>query len=285
MIGEAELAHLRGWIGRSERTEDLVSSELVRRFRATFDEAPGAPEVGQPAPLGVHWCLSPAVAPAGALGPDGHPARGGFLPPIPLPRRMWAGGALTLIDPLRVGDAVARTSRIADVQAKSGKSGLLCFVTVEHAYETARGPAIVERQDIVYREAETGGHVHAPPPPPPPAPVGPGARREAFSTDPVLLFRYSALTFNGHRIHYDPDYARHEEGYPGLVVHGPLQATLMLRFAAEAMGQAPARFGFRGLSPLIAGRPAFVNAVGEGDLRLWIDDSDGRRSMSGEAAR
>ena len=282
MIGEAELAHLRGWIGRSERGEDVVASELVRRFRATFDEAPGAPETGEPAPLGIHWCLSPAVAPASALGPDGHPARGGFLPPIPLPRRMWAGGALMLVDPLRVGDAVARISRIADVQAKSGKSGLLCFVTVEHTYETARGPAIVERQDIVYREADTG-RAHAPTPAPPPTPPEPGARREAFPTDPVLLFRYSALTFNGHRIHYDPDYARHEEGYAGLVVHGPLQATALLRFAAETMGQAPARFSFRGLSPLIAGRPAFVNAAGEGDSRLWIDDGEGRRSMTGEA--
>ena len=284
MIDEAELARLRGWIGRSDHAEDVISVELVRRFRATFGEAPGAPQEGEPAPLGIHWCLSPAVAPAGTLGPDGHPARGGFLPPIPLPRRMWAGGEVRLADPLRVGDRVVRVSRIADVQAKAGKSGLLCFVTVEHAYETFRGLAVAERQDIVYREADTGG-APAPASTPPLPALAPGESREAFPTDPVLLFRYSALTFNSHRIHYDADYATAQEGYAGLVVHGPLQATALLRFAAQGLGRPPARFAFRGLSPLILGRAASVNAdaAPEGGLRLWVDDGEGRRTMSADA--
>jgi 3-methylfumaryl-CoA hydratase len=173
-----------------------------------------------------------------------------FLPPVPLPRRMWAGGELRLHGRLRVGDAVTRTSRIADVTLKEGRTGALCFVTVEHEITGPEGLAISERQDIVYRgvEAKTVPAAGA-------APLRHGVPREAAwrretGVDPVLLFRYSALTFNGHRIHYDRDYAVGVEAYRGLVVHGPLQATLLLDYAAEIFGKPPARFNFRGVSPL-----------------------------------
>ncbi|WP_298213718.1 MaoC family dehydratase N-terminal domain-containing protein [Acidocella sp.] len=245
-----DMAALRQWIGRTEAVTDLVTPRLAREAHATLDHEGAPPAPGEPAPLAIHWCLAPPAAPSAALGEDGHPRRGGFLPPVPLPRRMWAGSALRFMDRLRVGNEVERRSRIADVTAKEGRSGLLCFVTVEHEIHTPRGLAITERQDIVYRPA--------PPPGPPPAarpvplpPVAPGviAHRERQATPP-LLFRYSALTFNGHRIHYDWPYVTGVEGYPGLIVHGPLQATLLLEFAAACRGAPPRAFSFRGLNPL-----------------------------------
>jgi 3-methylfumaryl-CoA hydratase len=275
MMDDAAIAYLKDWIGRTERAEETLTGELVRRFRATLDDDPGQPETGEPAPLASHWCLAPPVAPASALGPDGHPARGGFLPPVPLPRRMWAGGGLAFHDRLRVGDGVARTSRIADVTVKSGRTGQLCFVTVEHLLSTARGLALSERHDIVYRGEGAAAF------PPPDAPAA--EWREALPADPTLLFRYSALTFNGHRIHYDRRYAQEVEGYADLVVHGPLQATLLLRLAAKALGAPPKRFEFRGLSPLTVGQPAFVNARRTDDgLELWVDH-EGRRTMAATA--
>ena len=165
------------------------------------------------------------------LGPDGHPTRGGFLPPVPLPRRMWAGGELEFFEPLRVGDDSKRTSRITDVTIKTGSTGTLCFVSVEHIVSTPRGMALRERQDIVYRDM--GGAAPSAKAPPP-APVA--KHRESHVSDPVLLFRYSALTFNGHRIHYDRDYVTKVEGYPGLIFHGPLQAALIVEFAAKLHG-------------------------------------------------
>jgi 3-methylfumaryl-CoA hydratase len=282
MIDAETVEHLRAWIGRSERATDTITTELARRFRATFDEPPGDPQPGETAPLAIHWCLAPAVARASELGPDSHPRRGGFLPPVPLPRRMWAGGALSFHAPLLVGDEVERISRIADVTVKEGRTQQLCFVAVEHVYSTARGPALTERHDIVYREADRGAR---------PAERAGGAAeevgtwREPVPTDTTLLFRYSALTFNGHRIHYDLDYARNEDGYPGLVVHGPLQATLLLRLAEKAFGRAPVRFEFRGLKPLIAGRFASAHAVAEGEgLSLWIADEEGARTTAASAA-
>ena len=167
------------------------------------------------------------------LGPDGHPARGGFLPPVPLPRRMWAGGELEFFDTLRVGDEVTRTSRIAEVTMKTGSTGVLCFVSVDHLVTTPRGTAIRERQDIVYRDVSTAAAAPAKPAAPPPT----AQHRESHMADPVLLFRYSALTFNGHRIHYDRDYVTKVEGYPGLIFHGPMQAAL----AGGIRGQAARR--------------------------------------------
>ncbi len=275
-----DLDHLRGWIGRTETARDLVTARGIRELRATLDLPPGDPQPGEAAPVATaHWCLAPPAAPQSALGPDGHPARGGFLPPVPLPRRMWAGGALEFPDLLRVGDTVERRSTITDVTAKEGRTGLLCFVTVAHEIHTPRGLAVRERQDIVYRgtDAPVGGSGSGAPPPAP-------SVRESIVPDAVLLFRYSALTFNGHRIHYDRSYCIEEEGYPGLVVHGPLQATLLCGFAARLMGRQPARFSFRSVRPIFDGTPMGLCAVeAEGGFDLWTADAEGRPAMLAEA--
>ncbi len=271
--------HLRSWINRAETVEDGVSCRLVREFTATLDTSDDLPRPGDEAPLGIHWCLSPPTVKASRIGPDGHPARGGFLPPVPLPRRMWAGSALQFHDRLLVGDDVRRHSVIQDVAIKHGRSGILCFVTVLHALSTARGPAITERHDIVYRAL--GGPAA---PKPDPALLPKPERMREMRADPVLLFRYSAVTFNGHRIHYDRGYATGEEGYPGLVVHGPLQATLLLQFAAEILGCAPSRFTFRGLQPLFDFEAFRLCARrAETGLHLWIDTADGKQTMEAEA--
>jgi 3-methylfumaryl-CoA hydratase len=282
MTGEPDLDHLRQWIGRSTEASDIVTAQLVKGLRATLFMEIGEPGPGDAAPFTVHWCLAQPVFPMSELGPDGHPARGGFLPPVPLPRRMWAGGELEFIDPLRVGDQAVRTSRIADVTMKTGSTGALCFVSVEHVIATPRGPAIRERQDIVYRD------MSAPPASAParPATPPPAARhRESHMADAVLLFRYSALTFNGHRIHYDRDYVTRVEGYPGLVFHGPMQAALLVEFAAKLRGgKAPAKFSYRGLQPLFEGSEFSVNANDAGaGMELWTANSAGQPTMKGTA--
>jgi len=219
--------------------------------------------------------------PMSMLGPDGHPTRGGFLPPVPLPRRMWAGGELEFIDPLRVGDEATRTSRISDVTVKSGSTGTLCFVAVEHVITTSRGVAIRERHDIVYRDI--GGAPAAAPKAPPPPPVA--KHRESHVSDPVLLFRYSALTFNGHRIHYDRDYVTKVEGYPGLIFHGPMQAAFIVELAAKLHhGQPPKELTYRGVQPLFEGTEFSVNAnEKDGGLELWIANAEGQPTMKGTA--
>jgi len=227
----------------------------------------------------VHWCLAQPVFPMAELGPDGHPARGGFLPPVPLPRRMWAGGELEFFDSLRVGDAVTRTSRIAEVTLKTGSTGALCFVSVDHLVTTPRGTAIRERQDIVYRDMSSA-------PPAKPAAAPPTAQhRESHMADTVLLFRYSALTFNGHRIHYDRDYVTKVEGYPGLIFHGPMQAALLVEFAAKLHGgAAPKKFAYRGVQPLFEGSEFSVNANKlEASMELWTANSEGQPTMKGTA--
>jgi len=214
------------------------------------------------------------------LGPDGHPARGGFLPPVPLPRRMWAGGELEFLDALRVGDEVTRTSRIADVTIKTGSTGVLCFVSVDHLIATPRGIAIRERQDIVYRDVSAAPSAPVKPVAPPPA-----QHRESHMADSVLLFRYSALTFNGHRIHYDRDYVTRVEGYPGLIFHGPMQAALLVEFAAKLHGGAvPTKFSYRGVQPLFEGSDFSVNANAAGaGMELWTANSAGQPTMKGTA--
>jgi 3-methylfumaryl-CoA hydratase len=216
------------------------------------------------------------------LGPDGHPTRGGFLPPVPLPRRMWAGGELEFFEALRVGDEMTRTSRISDVTMKTGSSGVLCFVSVEHLITTPRGTAIRERQDIVYRDMSTAP-ASAPAKPPAPPPVA--QHRESHMADPVLLFRYSALTFNGHRIHYDRDYVTKVEGYPGLIFHGPMQAAFLVEFAARLHGgAAPKKFSYRGVQPLFEGSEFSINANDtSAGMELWTANSAGMPTMKGTA--
>jgi 3-methylfumaryl-CoA hydratase len=268
------------WIGRESEAEDVLTARLVASFHAVL-EAHLAPIAADEAPLGIHWCLAPAVAAMSELGPDGHPAKNRDLPPVPLPRRMWAGGSLEFLDRLRVGDRVRRVSKIADVTHKHGRSGELWFVAVDHEYATERGAALRERQDIVYRPAAAGprggaveapalaeGHARG------------GAVRAEFATSSSLLFRYSALTFNGHRIHYDLPYATNVEGYGGLVVHGPLQATLLLNRAAADHGVAMRGFSYRARAPAIAGKPFLVCAdAREKAEGYWTMDPPGRILM------
>ena len=276
-----DLDHLRQWIGRSAEATDFVTSHLVMGLRATLFQEVGEPKDGDAAPFTVHWCLAQPVFPMEMLGPDGHPTRGGFLPPVPLPRRMWAGGELEFFDALRVGDEPKRTSRISDVTIKTGSTGTLCFVAVEHVVTTPRGTAIRERQDIVYREM--GGAQASPAKAPPPPPVA--KHRETHMADPVLLFRYSALTFNGHRIHYDRDYVTKVEGYPGLIFHGPLQATFIVELAAKLHGgQPPKKLSYRGLQPLFEGSEFSINAnTSDNGMELWIANAAGQPTMKGTA--
>jgi 3-methylfumaryl-CoA hydratase len=274
-----DIDHLRSWIGREEVEADTVTPDLARKYHATMDFPGRAPSTGEIVPRLIHFCLAQPAAPTAGLGPDGHPARGGFLPPVPLPRRMWAGGAFRFHGDLRVGDEARRRSRIQDVVLKEGRTGRLCFVTVEHRVEASGALVLEERQDIVYRDLDGGTAAKTPPK------AEPGRHRRRFKADAALLFRYSALTFNGHRIHYDRRYVTEVEGYPGLIVHGPLQAALLYYYAAELRGVAPSRFEFRGLSPLFDGDDFALHADDDGDgLKLWTAKSDGTLCMSAQAS-
>lgn len=273
---DLDIDHLRQWIGREETKSELLTPAAVDRFNATFDVA-GEPRDGDAAPAMIHLCLAPPAAPTAQLGPDGHPARGGFLPPVPLPRRMWAGGSFAFTGDIRVGETVTRRSTIRDVSVKHGRTGTLCFVTVDHRIDSNGREAVRERQDIVYRGTDS-----APAKPADPAPHG--AHRRLVEPSAALLFRYSALTFNGHRIHYDAPYVRDVEGYPGLIVHGPLQATLLVQFAQQLRGRCPALFEFRSLSPLFDDADFTLNAAEDGEaLNLWTSYADGPVAMQARA--
>lgn len=277
-MSDLDIKHLRQWIGREVRKTELVTDAMVDRFKATFDQE-GAAKDGDPAPIMIHLCVAPPAAPTIGLGPDGHPARGGFLPPVPLPRRMWAGGAFTFHDDIRVGERVTRRSTIRDVTVKEGRTGTLCFVTIDHSLDSAGRLVIEERQDIVYRglDAPSGARRAA-------EPAAAGAHRVTVDPSAALLFRYSALTFNGHRIHYDAPYVTDTEGYPGLIVHGPMQATMLVQFAQKLRGTRPAQFDFRSLSPLFDIADFTLNAEEDGDgLRLWTAYVDGPVAMEARA--
>ena len=281
MTDKPDLDHLRQWTGRTSEATDVVTAQLVRGLRATLFMDIGDPKPGDASPFTTHWCLGQPVFPMAELGPDGHPARGGFLPPVPLPRRMWAGGELEILEALRVGDEVTRVSRISDITMKTGSTGVLCFVSVDHTVTTPRGIAIRERQDIVYRDVSPAPAAPAKPPGPPPS----AQHRETHMADPVLLFRYSALTFNGHRIHYDRDYVTKVEGYPGLIFHGPMQAAFMVEFGAKLNGgQPPKKFGYRGVQPLFEGSEFSVNAnKTDAGMDLWTANSSGQPTMKATA--
>lgn len=275
-----DIERLRGWIGREETVSQIVGEDLARKYHATFDLAGEAPKAGEIVPRLIHFCLTQPAAPTARLGEDGHPQRGEFLPPVPLPRRMWAGGSVLFHGDLRVGDRTRRRSRIEDVMLKQGRSGALCFVTVRHRIDVNGAPVLEETQDIVYREADAPGAAHKLQ-----KPAEPGVHRKPMRADPPLLFRYSALTFNSHRIHYDRRYAMAVEGYPGLVIHGPLQAALLAHYATELHGTPPKRFGFRGMSPLFDEDAFALHAVEEGDrLKLWTARDGGPIGMMAEAA-
>lgn len=272
-----DLDTYRQWIGRTEQRTDLVTPAPLASLSAALDREDPDPAPGTELPPLWHWMFFTPRALARNIGPDGHERRGGFLPPVELPRRMWAGGRLEFRHALKVGDEIRRSSRILDVTGKQGRSGTLVFVTVRHEIANSNGVAIAEEHDIVYRDHPAPG---APQPAPEVAPENAEFSREIVP-DPVLLFRYSALTFNGHRIHYDRDYATQVEGYPGLIVHGPLIATLLL----EAFRQADpdkriTRFSFRAVGPLfdihrfdVCGR-----ITGPDSAELWTDEN-GRLTM------
>jgi 3-methylfumaryl-CoA hydratase len=278
-----DFEQLRGWAGRKESRKDTVTSWPVAALAATLDDSQVCADNGSPLPVGWHWIFFLEAKPAQALGVDGHPKRGGFLPPVPLPRRMWAGGRLEFLQPLSIGERITRESEILSVEPKSGRSGTLVFVTVRHTISGGSGTAIIEEQDIVYREAAKKGD---PMPPGKQAPVEAKWSRRLVP-DAVLLFRYSALTFNGHRIHYDKDYAVNEEHYPGLVVHGPLQATLLLDLCRHNVPRPIRKFEYRAQYPMFVDTPFTANGnydASTATADVWTANNAGLYAMRGTAA-
>jgi 3-methylfumaryl-CoA hydratase len=281
MMNDAvDLPLLQQWVGKTEVKEDMIQPGLASALAATLDRAAPASDL----PPLWHWIYFWVVAPESEIGADGHPQRGGFLPPVPLPRRMWAGGRLTFTAPLALGKPATRTSRILDVAAKNGATGQLAFVTVRHEIAQQGHIAVTEEHDIVYRGLPQPGAAAIAPKQ---APVDAAWSRD-ITPDPVLLFRYSALTFNGHRIHYDRSYVTGVEGYPGLIVHGPLIATLLLDLLHRNMPDAKvAQFSFRAVGPLFDIEPFTVCGRPEEDgrtVRLWAKNSRGELAMQAEAA-
>lgn len=275
------VADFREWIGRTEQVHDPLPCTQAEAAQATLGDAASAIADGAPLPLPWHWFHFLPRAPQDALDADGHPRRGGFLPPIPLPRRMFAGARLRVHRPLVIGEPAVRHGTVRDVVQKSGKSGTLAFVTVAYRFEQRGETCLEEEQDIVYREP--GAPVPAPVPAPLPE-LPPGSLVRMLQPDTRLLFRFSALTFNAHRIHYDRDYATATEGYPGLVVHGPLTATLLLQLARAATPRPVTGFSFRGLAPLFDGGPVRLAAKVEGDtVALSAHGPDGVLALSAQA--
>ncbi|MBV7265359.1 FAS1-like dehydratase domain-containing protein [Erythrobacter ani] len=276
------------WIGREQQLSDRLDEGLAKRWLATFDLPASASGI---MPQGIHFALCTPDTPTAELGEDGHPARDesadSFLPPFPMPRRMWASSRLHFRAPLTIGAVVTRTSRVASITEKTGSTGRLAFVDVEHETQANGTLAVLETQTLVYREAALSDAALSPPP------LGEGHFdrdawdvHKALTPDPRLLFRYSALTFNTHRIHYDAPYARAVERYRGLVVHGPLTASLLLQVAAEKLGDNHLRtFEFRGMSPAIAGEELILAMRGGGSqYELGAFAQDGRQIMKAVAA-
>ena len=280
---------LRDWIGRSEVVTDTANATPFAALSATLDWPAERPADGTPLPALWHWLYFLPLARRSEIGPDGHPRRGGFLPPVPLPRRMWAGSDFEFHSPLLIGDALSRTSTIVDVSEKSGRSGSLIFVKVRHEIRRLGDPALAsavaltEHHNIVYRAAASPDDIA---PPPQQAPDS-GAWARQIVPDDVLLFRYSALTFNGHRIHYDRKYASEVEGYPGLIVHGPLIATLLLDLLRrEQPDAAVLRFEFKAVRPTFDIHPFSVHGQPAADgksVRLWGRDHEGYLTMDATA--
>jgi 3-methylfumaryl-CoA hydratase len=278
-----DIAHLQEWVGRSETRLDQVTAAPIAALAATLDLEIPYPQPGEPLPPLWHWLYFLPFPRQSDVGQDGHAKRGGFLPPVELPRRMWAGGRTEFHHPLRVGESITRTSRIVDVRFKEGRSGALVFVLVRHEISDAEGIALTEDHDIVYRDHPRPGDVM---PAPQTAPAN-AVWERVVKPDDVLLFRYSALTFNGHRIHYDRRYATEVEGYPGLVVHGPLIATLLVELVRSNLPAAVVkRFEFRAVSPIFDTGAFSVCGKPEDDgktIRLWAKNSAGAPATTATA--
>ncbi|WP_423394074.1 FAS1-like dehydratase domain-containing protein [Burkholderia sp. LMG 21824] len=278
-MSAVDISHLCEWIGKSQSDRDVLSARQARLMAATL----GIPQSdfvdGAPLPPLWHWLYFLNGEPSSGLGRDGHPARGGFLPPVSLPNRMWAGGRLEFHGDLPLGVEIEKRSSIASVEHKQGRSGELVFVTVLHEVVHDGKVLVTEHHDIVYKEASRGGATSATTDMPQPQ------KTRALKPDSTMLFRYSALTFNGHRIHYDADYCRDVEGYPNLVIHGPLNATMLAGFAEEVSGHRLKRFSYRGLQPSILGNELRFNAAKDGDqLVVWVSLPGGAVSMRAEAS-
>jgi len=273
---------LQSWVGRSETLRDEITEAPVRGLNATLDHPAMTVARGTRLPPLWHWLYFLPQHRQSEIGADGHAKRGGFLPPVPLPRRMWAGSQFEFRAPVRVGDAVERMSTIADVTLKQGRTGQLVFVKVRHELRCngRADAAIVEFHDIVYRDAKQPGEVE-----PPPTAAAKGEWQREIVPDDVLLFRYSALTFNSHRIHYDRRYVTDVEGYPGLIVHGPLIATLLMDLLRRHAPEAPvASLRFRAVRPTFDRHPLKLNGRRDGNrVKLWAQDREGWLTMDAEA--
>ena len=277
-----DMPNFDDWVGTSREQHDRIDAALLSGMSATLDRDDPPPRNGDPLPPCWHWMYFRDATRQSVLGLDGHPERGGLMPPVALPRRMWAGSKIRFRAPLRVGEIACKRSEIDSITPKSGNSGQLVFINIRHTYLNAADEvAIEEEQNIVYREAPKPGDT---PPHPRPAPEQAPWRRD-LEPDPVLLFRYSALIFNGHRIHYDRDYVTKDEGYPGLIVHGPLIATLLMDLCRrEAHGRRLIRFDYRARGPIFDLGPFSVNGrPADGGAELWALDHQGRLAMTGDA--
>jgi 3-methylfumaryl-CoA hydratase len=285
-MNAAEIEPLKAWIGRSETLHDEITAAPVRALSATLDRDDPEPQTGSVLPALWHWLYFLPHHKQSRLGPDGHALRGGFLPPVPLPRRMWAGGRLhwSHANPMRLGDSARRLSAIESVNHKIGRTGELMFVLVRHQLSNQHGLSLTEEHDIVYRSAPQPGD-------PAPAPTAAGTTAEwqrEIVPDDVLLFRYSALTFNGHRIHYDRRYVTEVEGYPGLIVHGPLIATLLVDLLRRNMPNAfVSHFEFKAIRPTFDLHRFYLKGQPEADgktVKLWAHDHEGWLTMQATAS-
>jgi 3-methylfumaryl-CoA hydratase len=281
-----DIERLRQWIGREEVVEEVIGPMPVRMLAAMLDHDDPAPALGDPIPPLAHWTQLIPTHRQSELAEDGHARRGPFMPPVPLPRRMFAGGRTRFLKPIRVGETARRTARVTDLVAKQGRSGRLVFASVRQEIEGENGLALVEEQDIVYREqprraarraaGQNAGQAQSTP--------QEGERSRTYLPDDAMLFRYSALIFNAHRIHYDRRYATEIEHYPGLVVHGQLVATCLADLAVREWGRPLADFSFRARLPLFDGTPFTVAGAQNGEtLTLWANNSSGKVAMTAEA--
>ena len=267
MSTKVDIDHLRKWIGKIDNVTDYVTPIVEQRYRATLNMDIGNPKDGEPVTSGLHWMLGWNLVKNDELGVDSHPALGEFLPPVPLPRRMWAGSEIKVLKPIRVGDKVIKQSTVADIQVKEGRTGLLCFVTAEYNFLVNDEVTINEKHNIVYRDiSKSGGGSGYSKDIPEKADLS-----EKIFMHPTILFRYSAIGFVGHRIHYDHPYTVNEENYPGLIVHGPLQATYLLRAAEKLMCKPVKLFTHKVMAPVFADSEYMVGVdkMDDGSVSCW----------------
>ena len=281
MSTKVDIDHLRKWIGKIDNVTDYVTPIVEQRYRATLNMDIGNPKDGDPVTSGLHWMLGWNLVKNDELGVDSHPALGEFLPPVPLPRRMWAGSEIKVLKPIRVGDKVTKQSTVADIQVKEGRTGLLCFVTAEYNFLVNDEVTINEKHNIVYRDiSKSGGGSGYSKDIPEKADLS-----EKIFMHPTILFRYSAIGFVGHRIHYDHPYTVNEENYPGLIVHGPLQATYLLRAAEKLMGKPVKSFTHKVMAPVFANSEYMVGVdkMDDGSVSCWGATKEFGVTMRAEA--